>query len=117
MANPASFANGTQTNTVGGGETSLATVNAAGTYVLSLDTNALAAGDVLEVRVYKMTLTSGTSRVAYETAYYGAQPSDDLIKVSLPIANTLTDTTAIEFTLSQTFGTARAIPWVIEQYT
>jgi len=115
MANPAAYASGTQTATVTT-EHFLSSPNAVGTYVLLVDTVNMATGDVLELRVYKMTITSGTARVVYFTAYYGAQPTDDLIKISIPIGNELTDTNAIRFSLKQTFGTGRNYPWSVLQY-
>ena len=106
-----SFASGTQTCTVTTEHTY--DVNEAGTFVFEIDTNALAANDVLELRAYKMVLTSGTTRVAYFQAYYGVQPTDDKIKISLPISNDITDATSIRFSMKQTFGTGRAIPYKI----
>jgi hypothetical protein len=64
-----------------------------------------------------MILAAGTSRVLYVMAYYGAQPTDDVIKMSPPIANDLTDANAIRFTYKQTFGVARALYWKVWQYT
>jgi hypothetical protein len=108
------FANGTQTATVTT-EHQLADVNAAGVYTFSVDTNAMADGDVLELRVYEMALTSGTARVLFMQPYYGAQPTDDLIKASVPVANALTDSTALRFSLKQTFGTGRSFPWRVNK--
>lgn len=88
-------------------------INTAGTFTLHIDTNALAAGDNLEVRIYQMVLTGGTSRVVYYQPYPGAQVSDDQIKVSVPVSNELTDDYALRFSLRQTAGTGRAIPWKI----
>lgn len=94
-------------------EHQLADIAAAGVYVFEIDTNALADGDILEARVYKMILTSGTARVVHFAAWYGAQRTDDKIKVSLPVTNELTDSTALRFSLKQTHGTGRAIPWKV----
>ena len=91
----------------------LASVNAAGTYTLHVDTVNMAAGDILELRAYQMVLTSGTARVAYQMRYYGAQSADDLIKISVPVSNELTDATSLRFSLKQTFGTGRAFPWKV----
>ncbi len=111
----AAYASGTQTATVTT-EHTLSAPNAASVYTLHVDTNAMAAGDVLELRVYQMVLTGGTSRVAYFMAYYGAQPADDLIKISVAIGNELTDANSLKFTLKQTFGTGRAFPWKVLSY-
>lgn len=98
------------------GTESFFNANVAGVYTFHVDTVNMVAGDVLEIRVYQMVLTSGTSRVVYVTSYSGAQPTDDLIKVSVPIGNDLTDSTALRFSIKQTFGTARAFPQKILAY-
>jgi hypothetical protein len=105
-------ASGTQTATLDT-EHFLSSPNVAGTFVLYVDTNAMAAGDILELRVYKMVLTAGTARVVYKATFSGAQSADDLIKASIPISNELTDANAVRFSLLQTDGTGRAFPWVV----
>lgn len=109
-------ASGTQTAVINT-EHQLADTNVAGTFSFHVDTNAMAAGDVLELRVYQMVLTAGTSRVAYLARFSDAQPADDLIKISVPIGNELTDATALRFSLKQTFGTGRAFPFKILKYS
>lgn len=94
----------------------LADTSAAGSYVASVDTNLMAAGDILELRLYEMVLTSGTRRVAYYARFDGAQPTDDQIKISVPISTALTDTGAIRFTITQTKGTAHAYPWNLKKF-
>ena len=108
-------ATGTQTATVTT-EHTLADVATAGTYTLHVDMNAMAAGDVVELRIYQIVLTGGTRRVAYCQRFAGAQPADDKIAVSVPISNELTDAGSIRFTLKQTFGTGRAFPWKVLKY-
>lgn len=108
-------ASGTVTPVVGT-ESQLADTAVTGVYTYSVDTVNMAAGDILELRVYEMVLTSGTSRVLLEQTFYGAQIADDLIKVSIPVGNSLTDSTALRFSLKQTFGTARAYPWSVRLY-
>lgn len=111
------YASGTQsTSGVIGTEQFLSSPNVAGTFTLHVDTNAMAAGDVLELRVWQMVLTGGTQRVAYFMRYEGAQPADDQIKISVPISNELTDTNALRFGLKQTFGSARSYPWKVLKY-
>ena len=87
--------------------------NSAGVFTYHVDTINMVTGDILELRVYQMVLTSGASRVIYFGAFYGPQPANDLIKVSLPISNELTDSTALRFSLKQTFGTSRNFPWKV----
>ena len=106
---------GTQTATIGT-EHTLLDVAIAGTFTLHVDANAMAAGDIVELRVYQIVLTGGTRRVAYFQVYSGAQPADDLIKISVPISNELTDAGSIRFTLKQTAGTGRSFPWKVLKY-
>lgn len=108
-------ASGTQSATVTT-EHTLADVAVAGVFTLHVDTVNMIAGDVLELRIYQIILTSGTRRVAYIGAYYGAQPTDDIIKISVPIGNELTDAGSLRFTLKQTFGTSRNFPWKVLAY-
>jgi len=107
---------GTQSATIST-EHTLLDVSAAGTYTLHVDKNPMAAGDVVELRVYQMVLTGGTRRVAYFSRYIDAAPSDDQIAISVPISNELTDAGALRFTLKQTAGTGRAFPWKVLTYS
>lgn len=104
---------GTQTATIAT-EHTLADTSAAGSYVLNVDTVNMVAGDVLELRIYKMVLTGGTRRVIYIARYADAQPVEDLIKASVPVSTALTDSGAIRGTLLQTKGTGRSYPWSFE---
>lgn len=106
---------GSQTATINT-EHVLADTSAAGSYVLSVDTINMAAGDILELRLYEMVLTGGTHRVAYYARYDDAQAADDLIKISVPISTALTDSGAIEATLKQTAGTGRVFPWNFKRF-
>ena len=108
-------ASGTQTTTVTT-EHFLSSPNVAGTFTLHVDANPMAAGDVVELRVYQMVLTGGTQRVAYYARYDGVQPADDKIKISVPISNELTDTNSLRFSLLQTKGTTRDFPWKVLKY-
>ncbi len=116
MPNPVLYASGTQSATVTT-EHILKDVTDPGTFIIEINTINMAVGDVVEFRVYAVTLTGGTKRVAYFMIYYGAQPVDDIQKISLPIGNDLTDATSLEFTLKQTFGTSRNFDWKVLQYT
>jgi len=106
---------GTQTATVTT-EHTLLDVAVAGTFTLHVDKVNMAAGDVLELRVYQIVLTGGTRRVAYYTMFSGAQSADDMIAISVPISNELTDAGSLRFTLKQTFGTGRNYPWKVLKY-
>jgi hypothetical protein len=106
---------GTQTATVTT-EHTLLDVAIAGTFTLHVDTVNMVAADTLELRISQMVLTAGTRRVAYYAIYADAQPADDLIKISVPISNELTDAGALRFTLKQTTGTSRNFPWKVLRY-
>ena len=107
----------TLTATGGGVEDTLVDVAVAGTFTLHVDTVNMVAGDVVELRIYQMVLTGGTRRVAYWERYDGAQATDDLIKISVPISNELTDAGALRFTLEQSgAGTDKAFPWKVLKY-
>lgn len=106
---------GTQTAVIGT-EHTLLDVAVAGTFTLHVDTTIMAAGDLLELRVYQIVLTGGTRRVAYYVQYFGDQSVDDEVKISVPISNELTDAGSLRFTLKQTAGTGRAFPWKVLKY-
>lgn len=109
-------ASGTQTAVIGT-EHFVTSPAVAGTFTFHVDTNALAAGDILELRVYSIVLTGGTSRVTYVARWAGVQPADDLIKISVPISNELTDANSLRFSLKQIAGTGRAFPWKVLRYS
>lgn len=107
---------GSQTAVIGT-EHSLTTGAVAGVYELLIDTVNMAAGDVVELRIKQRVLTGGTVRVVQYQSYAGAQPTDDLIKVSLPVSNDLVEAGAVDFTLKQTAGTGRAFPWKVVRHS
>lgn len=109
------YASGTQSATVDT-EHFLSSPNVAGTFTLHVDLHNLAAGDVVELRIYQMVLTGGTQRVAYLSRFEGAMPTDDKIAISIPISNELTDTNSLRFSLKQTSGTGRDFPWKVLKY-
>lgn len=108
-------ATGTQTATLDT-EHTLRDVAAAGTYTLHVDLVNLADGDYVKLRIYQMVLTGGTRRVAYIAAFADAQPTDNMIAISVPISNELTDAGALRFSLEQTDGTGRSFSWKVLKY-
>lgn len=110
------YASGSQACTVTT-EHFLSSPNVAGTFTLHVDLQPAVALDVFELRVYQMILTGGTTRVVYFARYDDAQSADDLIKISVPISNELTDTNALRFSIKQTRGTSRTIPWKVLLYS
>jgi hypothetical protein len=100
---------GSQTATITT-EHTLATVTDPGTYVLGVDMGALAAGDIVELRIKTKMRSGGTSRLAYgPVKFEGVQTVPN--KYSMPIPS---DIEAV-FTLKQTVGTGRAFPWSVKQ--
>jgi hypothetical protein len=93
-----------------GTEHTLATVTAAGIYVLRVDINNLAANDIVELRVYtKARNGTDTERMIHGPATYGPIVPDQKLVDSVPIMAT----GDFKATLKQTAGTGRAFPWVI----
>lgn len=97
-------------------EAILLDIAAAGVYTLHVDAVNMADLDIMDMRVYQMILTGGTRRAALFQSYFDAQPTDDLIKIFDPIANELTDSGALRFTLTQRRGTAHAFAWKVLSY-
>lgn len=104
----ASNSNGSQTCTIST-EHTLATITSAGVYQLWLDTNALAADDVLEVRQY--VKVDGTNSRLVDMWTVGPLVKTSKAFDPYPVAIT----TEIKYTITQTAGTGRAIPWRVLQ--
>lgn len=77
------------------------------TYVLLVDTNNMALGDVLELRVYTKVRSGGTYRVADKAVYSNVQAKPN--KRSMPVPADI----EAKFTLKQTAGTGRVFPWKV----
>ena len=101
---------GTQTATVTT-EHTLATITAAGTYQLAVETTNMVAGDALELRIKVKARSASTSREVFYASYSGAQGNDQ-VKLSPPVP------APHEFiaTLKQTTGTSRNFIWAIYEY-
>ena len=97
---------GTQTATIGV-EHVLDAPATTGTYVFAVDANALANGDLLELRVYDL-VSSGLKK-AWKGVYQHIQISPG--KFSPPI----TITGGARFTLKQVAGTAQSFPWSVRR--
>lgn len=100
-----SSSNGSQTAVIST-EHTLATDTTNGTYYFEVDLNNLATGDVLELRIYTMTLVAGTLRVAWKSTY-GPVPPVQKIAASPPQPSDI----SFRATLKQTAGTGRIWPW------
>jgi len=88
-----------------GTETTLATDANNGTFVLEVDTSNMVLGDLLEIRVYTITLSGGTLTQAWKGTYQHAQINNH--KISPPVASDQ----SVKCTLKQTAGTGRTFAW------
>lgn len=82
----------------------------AGTYVLDIDLVNLAAGDVVELYIYKTVATSsGTQRLMDKITFANAQGDPVMSTVPVPIVTGQT----VEFKMRQPTGTGRSVPYTI----
>lgn len=98
--------NASGTTTTDGTEQSLATPSTSQVYCFDIDTAAMAAGDILEIRVKKTVLTGGTIRTAWR-ATVGPSPLAEPIVVTPPLNCPFGCTV----TIKRVAGTDRAYPW------
>ena len=103
---PSSNSNGSQTASIST-EHTLATITTSGSFVLGVDLNAMALGDVVTLRVKLKVRSVGTTRLVYEVTYAHNQSPPNVL--SLPVVST----NEVVFTLEQSAGTGRAFPWEI----
>lgn len=112
---PTAYAQGTQTASVGT-EHFLSQPNVPGTFTMHVNTLNMTLGDYVELRAYQVMLSGQTSYVAYFSGFDGAQPADDRIKITPPLANELSVTGALRFSLRQVTGTSRDFAWKVMGY-
>ena len=86
-------------------EHTLDTETIAGVYVLIVDMNNLADGDVVILRIKTKNQTGSTSRLAYEATFSNAQAEINKYSPAIPVD------IEIICTLEQTDGTARDFDW------
>ena len=86
-------------------EHTLDTETTVGVYVLVVDMNNLADGDVVILRIKTKNQTGSTSRLAYEASFSNAQNEINKYSPAIPVD------TEIICTLEQTDGTARDFDW------
>jgi hypothetical protein len=98
------------TLTADGTEQSLLSTTDSGVYVLAVDLNAMAAGDIVELRIKRKVLSGGTIRVAYFERFHDARPADDKILISVPIAAPY----GADFTFKRVSGSGSSYPWSVE---
>lgn len=106
-------ASGTQTAVIGTEHTLYTETGTTPTFfVLEVDLNAMAEGatpDLVELRIYSITLAGGTERLSRVVTYVGS-PDEDIVR-SEPIPAGVAN--APRFTLKQVQGTGRAFPWKV----
>jgi hypothetical protein len=101
---------GSQT-TSGTTDHTLTTRTAAGTYIFGVDLNSMAAGDLVELTIYKKATSGGTSRLRAFAAFGPTVPAE-LIAESLPI--TVAPGGELIFKLKKAAGSNSAFPWWAE---
>lgn len=103
----ASNQSGSQTATITTEHNLGTAITAAGVYVLVVDANAMANGDVLELRAKTKAKSGSTQHLAYLVTYAHVQAEANKYSVPIPVD------TELQFTLKQTAGTGRAFDWNI----
>ena len=96
---------GTQTAVIGT-EHVLATSTTNATFYFQVRGNNLVSGDILELRIYTITLSGGTLEVTWKTTV-GPSPPPAIVIASPPQPSDQ----SIKVTLKQTAGTGRALDW------
>lgn len=99
---------GTLTTTGSSTEDVLATVTTAATLQLVVDCNGFAADDHAEIRIYTKVLSGGTERLLW--VFSVGNDMDD-IWVSPLVVNV----DHAKFSITQTTGSGRSIPWSVHQ--
>lgn len=88
-------------------EHTLATVTTAGNYVLYVDTNVLALGDELILRVKLKVRSTGTTRLLFEGTYKNVVGAPIIQAIPASVVNEAV------FTLEQTAGSVRTFDWAV----
>lgn len=96
---------GTQTSVIST-EHTLTTDTTNATYYFEVDVTNLANGDILELRIYVVTLNAGTLRLAWKSTYGPIPPIQDIC----PSPPQPSDQSC-RVTLKQVAGSPRAYPW------
>lgn len=82
-----------------------------GVFQFVVDVAAMAAGDVLELRLKEKCRTGDTQRVVFNANFLGAQSAEAALYMSPSVVLLH----GWDFTLKQTAGTGRAFPWSIRK--
>lgn len=107
---PSEYKSGSQTAVINTEHNlSSATETEVGVFQLFVDTNALAAGDFVELRVKEKARSADTQREVFVATCAGPQGSPLWVSPPLILMN------GWAMTLKQTEGTGRAFPWSIRK--
>lgn len=107
---------GSGTQTATGSEDIVLSLASAGTFSFHISMENMQAGDTIEFRIKQKILAGDTALPVYYQAYSGVPHPDGIVAVSVPIANDLTETGSLIFTLKQTSGTNRDYKWKVIKY-
>jgi ATP phosphoribosyltransferase regulatory subunit HisZ len=91
--------------------TTLTPITADGVYQLFLDLNALAAGDLYELRLYEKVQSAGTQRLCEMWIFDGAQGHPHHVSPAFVLLH------GWDMTMKKGSGTDRTIGWSIRQLT
>lgn len=104
---PTLKSSGTQTATLDTDHYLLSTSDN-GVYVLIVNCTNMAAGDIVEFKIWLSSTSGGITKVAYYTTH-GLPGANDVIKISVPVPAYH----GANFTLNQTDGTGRSYQWEV----
>lgn len=102
---------GTATGTIGVQQVLAAGSTTNATYVAKVRLNNLAIGDIVELRLFTMTLANGTLEVVWKGTY-GPSPPITTVAISPPVPSDQ----SIELALTQIAGTARTFDWELLRF-
>jgi hypothetical protein len=100
---------GSQTATINTEHTLGSAITTAGIYQYLVDIANLAAGDIVELRIYGKVRSSDTERLMFGPVTYGPIPPS----VDIAVSPAVVTAASFKATLKQVAGTGRAFPWAI----
>lgn len=91
--------------TTDGTEQTLVTDTSNKTYIFTIDTAAMALGDIIKIKIKTIVRSAGTERINY--VYHYAHVQGAPIKQSVPVVANI----SYKVTIQRISGTDRAYPW------
>lgn len=118
---PSLFAGGTASVAVSSSITTLSAASVTGLFSFHVDVNAMAAGDVVEIYLFRTVLSGGAVHCeALLDRFTGAPQTTNGQNLSVRsysgIGNDLVTANALQFSIAQLEGTSKSIPWKVIQY-